>query len=62
MGKLSTVDVEIFYTSIISTDPQSVFALCRRGNVCYVIGYQAMRILRIVQVGSEYLFVIIIGI
>ena len=33
MGKLSAVDVEIFYTSIIGTDPQSVFALCRRGNV-----------------------------
>ena len=62
MGKLSAVDVEIFYTSIISTDPQTVCTLGRRGDIRYIIGNQTMRILRIVQIGDEFLFVIVVGI
>ena len=34
----------------------------RRGDIRYIIGNQTMRILRIVQIGDEFLFVIVIGI
>ena len=37
MSELPTVNVEIFYTSIVSTDPQAIFMLSRRSDVRYVI-------------------------